>query len=172
VRDVETLSANEDTWGLLSGAAHERQTVVVYPVLDHALVHCPSCRGRATVYRHEEGVRLACPACGHSRTAPWSRRHYDPGPTLPAPENYDAGYLPFDAPLWLETECCGGNRLWAMNESHLDYLGAYVSETQREREFPSPPGNRQLAYKLPKWMKLAKNRDEILRSIDRLRATL
>jgi hypothetical protein len=80
--------------------------------------------------------------------------------------------LPFDAPLWLETECCGGNRLWAMNESHLDFLAAYISETQREREFPSPPGDRGLGYKLPKWMKLARNRDEILRSIDRLRATL
>jgi hypothetical protein len=79
---------------------------------------------------------------------------------------------PFDAPLWLETECCGGKRLWALNRSHLDYLAGYVAETQREREFPSPPGKRQLASKLPKWMKLAKDREEILRAIDRLRTTL
>jgi hypothetical protein len=38
--------------------------------------------------------------------------------------------------LWPETECCGGNRLSAMNESPLD-LAAYIAETQREREFRS-----------------------------------
>ena len=87
-------------------------------------------------------------------------------------ETYDAGAPPFGARLWLEAECCGGKRLWALNGEHLEYLSAYVAEMQREREFPSPPGNRQLAYKLPRWMKLAKNRDEIIRVIDRLRLTL
>jgi predicted RNA-binding Zn-ribbon protein involved in translation (DUF1610 family) len=145
----------------------------VYPVLDHALVHCPSCDGRATVMHREDGTRLACPECGHTKTTTRPRdkpswlRYRDV--TL---EAYDADLPPFGARLWLETECCGGNRLWAMNESHLHYLAAYISETQREREFPSPPGDRQLAYKLPTWMKLAKNRDEVLRSIERLRATL
>jgi hypothetical protein len=50
------------------------------------------------------------------------------------------------------------------------YISDYVAELQCNREFPSPSGNRQLAYKFPKWMKLAKNRDEILRVIERLRA--
>jgi len=86
--------------------------------------------------------------------------------------SYAIGANPFGAALWLDAECCGGERIWALNESHLDYLAAYVAERQRERAFPSPPGRRQLAYKLPKWMKLAKNRDEVLRAIERLRATL
>ena len=85
---------------------------------------------------------------------------------------YAYGTPPFGANLWLEADCCGGERLWALNEIHLDYLEAYVAETQREREFPSPPGNRQLACKLPRWMKLAKNRNEVLQTIDRLRRTL
>jgi hypothetical protein len=85
---------------------------------------------------------------------------------------YDAGVPPFEARLWLEIECCGGKRLWALNATHLDYLAAYVAETQRERAFPSPSGARQLASKLPKWMKLARNRDEVLRAIDSLRKTL
>jgi hypothetical protein len=87
-------------------------------------------------------------------------------------ETYERDEPPFGARLWLEAECCGGNRLWALNERHLAYLADYVAETQREREFPSPPGSRQLGYKLPKWMKLAKNRDEVLKTVDRLRATL
>ena len=85
---------------------------------------------------------------------------------------YQHGEPPFGAALWLEAECCGGKRLWALNETQLDYLGAYVAETQREREFPSPSGKRQLAYKLSRWMKLAKNRDDVLEAIDRLRRTL
>jgi len=52
--------------------------------------------------------------------------------------------------LWLVTECCGGNVLWALNEPHLDYLERFASSTKRDRDFPSLPGNRGLAYKLPK----------------------
>jgi hypothetical protein len=78
----------------------------------------------------------------------------------------------FDARLWLETECCGGHRLWALNERHLDYLTAFVASTDRTREFPSPPGNRQIADKLPVWLVEAKHRGEVLRALDRLRATL
>jgi len=85
---------------------------------------------------------------------------------------YDSGNTLFGAGLWLETECCGGRRLWALNERHLSYLGAFVGSTDRSREFPSPPGNRQLADKLPKWMIEAKHRDEVLRALDRLRMTL
>lgn len=81
-------------------------------------------------------------------------------------ETYNAGEPPFGAALWLETECCGGNRLWALNESHLEYLANYVAKTRRKHEFPN------FTFKLPKWMKLAKNRDEVLRAIDRLRSTL
>lgn len=138
---------------------------------DTALVHCPSCDAKATVFWAGDGLRLGCTECGHAKTAPWSRRHYERGPEMSL-VTYEYDDPPFGAALWLEAKYCGGNRLWALNERHLEYLAGYVAETQCEREFPSPPGNRQLAYKLPKWMKLAKNRDEVLKTIDRLRATL
>ena len=145
-----------------------------------ASVHCPSCDGRAVVfwYLNEKTtssdlqgtyeLRLSCGNCGHSQSHP--RRLNSEWQTI-APERYSDGEPPFGARLWLQTDCCG-NTLWAVNEQHLDYIAAYVAETQREREFPSPPGDRQLAYKLPKWMKLGKNRDEILRAVERLRAML
>jgi hypothetical protein len=78
----------------------------------------------------------------------------------------------FGLPLWLATECCGGHVLWAVNESHLDYLERFVSSTNRDGDFPSPSGNRGLSYKLPKWMQLAHNRDELLHSIRGLRERL
>jgi len=54
----------------------------------------------------------------------------------------------------------------------LDYLKRFVESTSRDRDFPSPSGNRQLAYKLPKWMQVAKHRDEILHTLERLETSL
>jgi hypothetical protein len=66
-------------------------------------------------------------------------------------------------------ECCGGRTLWAFNERHLEILEAYVGARIRERgEYR---GMTMLA-KLPAWLKSAKNRDVILRSICRLRTSL
>jgi hypothetical protein len=62
--------------------------------------------------------------------------------------------------------------LWALNEPHLDYLERFISSTTRDRDFPSLPGNRGLAYELPKWMQIARNRQELLRTISRLRRRL
>jgi hypothetical protein len=71
-------------------------------------------------------------------------------------------------PLWLRTECCGGHFLWANNEAHLDDLGSHVGATLRER----PDGASGLSWYVPAWMKQAKHRDEVLRSLGRLRASL
>ena len=152
-----------------------------------ALVHCPSCDGRAVVFwflnEHATSndldgmyeLRLSCGNCGHSQSHP--RRLNSEWQTI-APERYSDGEPPFGARLWLRTDCCG-NTLWAVNAQHLDYIAAYVAETQRDREFSSSPfpgswtwRDRGLAWKLPKWMKLAKNREEVLRAVERLRATL
>lgn len=78
----------------------------------------------------------------------------------------------FGLSLWLREECCGGQLLWANNALHLDYLLRFIASKERDRDFPSPPGNRGLAYKLPKWMQLASNRDELLRAGERLRSRL
>ena len=132
--------------------------------VDHVLVRCPSCGGQARVEPAAAGLRLTCPHCGHSATDR-DRRSLDLA-------DYDSGRLAFNAQLWLSAECCGGHQLWAVNARHLDYLTDYIGETQRNRAFPSPPGDRQLAYKLPAWMKAAKHRDEVLRTLARLRETL
>jgi hypothetical protein len=85
---------------------------------------------------------------------------------------YNEGHPPFGAALWLETECCGRNRLWALNERHLDYLERFVLSSNREAEFPSVGGNRQLADWFPAWLVSRKHRDEVAKAIRRLRATL
>ncbi|HEY0458416.1 MAG TPA: hypothetical protein VGC97_04640 [Pyrinomonadaceae bacterium] len=70
--------------------------------------------------------------------------------------------------LWLEISCCG-TTLWAYNQKHLEMLESYVSAKLRER---TVKGRSSVLSKLPKWIKSAKNRDEILRAIAKLRGKL
>jgi hypothetical protein len=74
----------------------------------------------------------------------------------------------FGLPLWLQTRCCG-HVLWANNEGHLLFLERYVGAKLRERV---PNRNGSLPSRLPTWIKLARNRDELLRCLARLRASL
>lgn len=76
----------------------------------------------------------------------------------------------FRHPLWLQMPCCG-HVLWAYNTAHLAFLREYVQADLRER-VPVPNTNNTLASKLPRWMKSAKNRDEVLKGIARLEALL
>jgi hypothetical protein len=69
----------------------------------------------------------------------------------------------FHLPLWLQTTCCNEN-LWALNPRHLDYLESYVSAELREGH-----GHGTMASKLPRWVMSAKNREEVLRCISKLR---
>ncbi len=87
-------------------------------------------------------------ATGGAWVAPASGRTWDG--TLESPAGIERH---FGAELLLQASCCGGRLLWVRNASHLDYLEAYVASAQRSREFPSPPGDRTLGYKLPRWMK-------------------
>jgi hypothetical protein len=58
------------------------------------------------------------------------------------------------------------------NEAHLDHLERFVASINRDHDVPSPPGNRGLSHKLPKWMQPAGHRDERFRAIARLRQRL
>lgn len=136
------------------------------------LVRCPRCDALAVVAAppgdqrrpNERPARLTCEACALVREAAapefgWGEH---------APVAHDAW---FDAPLYLQARCCGDHVLWARNRAHLDWLerviGAGVRASQR-----TPSGGRALSTKLPAWLTAARHRDEVLRQIGRLRATL
>lgn len=155
--------------------------------LDPVLVVCPRCAARATVRGDRSRARLVCEACGLART--WDGDHLhvlvggapmvldrgehawvDPDTgrgvrTFVEPQGADAR---FGAPLWLRSECCGGQLVWANNTAHLDYLEAYVMARLRE----DTPGPAPLSAKLPAWMKSAKNREEVSKHLSRLRRRL
>jgi ribosomal protein S27AE len=129
-----------------------------YDFLDEILVRCPRCGARVVV----RGGRLACGGC--ALVQDWGRSvALGPEPHL-------------GVGLWLQAPCCGGKTLWALNERHLDWLEGYVAAEFRERPLSgiTTPGasSSRMARKLPAWLKSAKHRDEVLRAIARLRATL
>lgn len=60
-----------------------------------------------------------------------------------------------------------GKSVWALNLEHLDYLIQYISADLREK--PSRFIHRTASYRLPKYMKLAKNRAGIVKLLHQLR---
>jgi hypothetical protein len=135
------------------------------------LVVCPRCEGCATSRRSGavKGMAaprtLACPACGHS--ARWSAGGVVSRTSRSARDEY------FGLPLWLRAPC-DGHTLWAYNREHLEFIAAFVAAGLRERTRDPQRGwsNRSLASRLPRWIKLARHRDEVLRAVAKLRRRL
>lgn len=148
----------------------------IYEFYEEFLVVCPKCGGRAKVvideaefallptrksekYRNQFYAprRLICLNCLH--------RDLWKGNQILTGGNVD---WYFQLPLWLQISCCG-EVLWAYNRSHLEMLENYVGAKLRER---TVKGRNSFLSKLPKWIKSAKNRDEILKAIGKLKGKL
>ncbi|MEV5609588.1 hypothetical protein [Streptomyces sp. NPDC052225] len=148
-----------------------------YDFLDSVMVRCPACEKAARVVPapREPGPqvlslfrprRLVCLNCGLSRT--WSGRcvALARGTSGPATDPY------FGLPLWLQTETRHG-WLWAYDLEHLDLIRRFAEATLRERAPWYDHGRKMtLVARLPVWVKRAGNRDEIVRAVDRIRASL
>ncbi|MCC3767844.1 hypothetical protein [Streptomyces sp. UNOC14_S4] len=134
------------------------------------LVRCPKCARQAQVVAatgDDRSRRLVCRHCGLSRQRkdgePIVHRWYgDPDMADPY----------FHVPLWLQTHTRHG-RLWAYSPEHLTVLRQYVAAALREHD-PWHEHWRKMGMigRLPAWIKHAKNRDEVLRGLDRMRASL
>lgn len=135
------------------------------------LVVCPRCSGCA-VSRPLAGWappdsaprRVSCTAC------PLSGERQSAAPARGRDDSRDPF---FRLPLWLQTPCCG-KVLWALNEEHLAFLEGFVGAGLRERAADAGTGwaNRSTASRLPLWVKSAKNRDQVLKGLERLRGRL
>lgn len=140
---------------------------------DEFLVVCPRCgsRGKVVIDEAEFGNlsekkvnearnrlfgprKFVCTNCVHRER--WA------GSQVVTGSNRD-WYFGFK--LWLEIECCG-ELLWAYNLEHLRMIEEYVGAKLRER---TKKGRNSFFSKLPPWIKSAKNRDEVLKAIRRLR---
>jgi hypothetical protein len=148
------------------------------------LVVCP--RSAAQAWVRDRGpaatprVALTCPHCGLSQF--WAAA--EPGTphsvTAADPQRYPPGVVAigapvdwyFHLPLWLQTSCCG-ETLWAYNAAHLDFIEDYVRATLREHARGEHGWrNQALGNRLPRWMKDGKNREDVLKCVERLREKL
>ncbi|MDV9168969.1 hypothetical protein R6V09_02290 [Streptomyces sp. W16] len=135
------------------------------------LVRCPRCERIAHFEqrpytppdadgRRYPHTRLVCRSCGLCRI--------DKGPRRPSLRTGG----PYYPALWLRTGTRHGE-LWAYNLQHLDLIRRFVAADLRERAPWYDTGHKMtLVARLPAWMKSAKNRAEVLRAVDRLRATV
>lgn len=140
----------------------------IYEFGDEFLIVCPRCSSCAKVLPVENKEmkinqilfaprKMVCPNCGHNEL--WKKTSIAVGAAF---DWY------FRRPLWLQIECCQ-NVLWAYNRRHLEFIENYVAAKIRQR---APRINKSVASRLPQWIKNAKNRDEILKCVARLRSKL
>ncbi|MFF4354061.1 hypothetical protein [Streptomyces sp. NPDC001530] len=149
-----------------------------YDFTESIVVRCPRCERIAHVRPVPDGEgqgtrpcfraprRLTCHGCGLSRQTDSERVSLWRSSVGPALDPY------FRAPLWLQTETRHG-WLWAYNLEHLAFLRQFVAASLRERAPWYDIGQKMtVVARLPVWIKSAKNRDEVLRAVERIRATV
>jgi hypothetical protein len=139
--------------------------------LDDIRVKCPKCGGAGLIARIDAAPtrikahafaprRFQCSACTHR--VEWR------GSAFMIAGAHDP-YLRL--PLQLQTRTRHGV-LYAYNAAHLDWIESFVAAGLRERRIDQGMANRSIASRLPAWVKAAKNRDDVLRALARLRRRL
>lgn len=124
---------------------------------DRTLVVCPKCKGKAIVKKTDDpdSADLHCLSCHYINSKPINIKDRDYSLTT---DYY------FNCELWLQASF-KNELFWAHNYEHLVYMKQYIGAGLRERndrEFFT------LVEKLPGFIKSAKNRDKLLKLIDRL----
>jgi hypothetical protein len=122
------------------------------------LVACPGCHNKASAKLDidEKKARLVCLHCGYNKEKTTTIK---PGGTIEMPAHQF-----FDAQLWLQAPF-KNEIFWAYNMEHLSYLQKYIAASLREHKDRT---RFTLLEKLPKFYHDAKNREDLLKVIDKL----
>lgn len=138
-------------------------------------LECPRCgkAARSICLDRKMTWRLTCLHCTYThlasrkaskhRSQPWEQRNW----WTRMKAHGGAVDRLFGLPLWFRVPCAG-SMLWAYNLDHLTLLEQYVQATLRERQ-GSTGNHHSIAVRLPRWMKLAHNREAILKAIQLLK---
>jgi predicted RNA-binding Zn-ribbon protein involved in translation (DUF1610 family) len=126
-------------------------------------VICPSCSKQAIARTNvgEKQARLLCVHCGHNAVSA-TLHAYKKGKTL---EVKQAAHLFFDAELWFAAPF-KGEVFCAYNPEHLEYIEQYIAAKISEHKDRT---HFTLLEKLPKFYHEAKNREGLLKLIDKLK---
>lgn len=174
-------------WSMTIRRHMEHERVHYYDWMYHVLIRCPRCGAQAVSrcrsrtqaskntlicsHRHpgHRSRQLSCAACGYSQSR--IGNDFMPGPK---PIDPTSGH-----DLWLQARTAH-SVVYAYNLDHLAALKSFIAADQRERRrFEYVERNdpnktvtmwRNSTYfsRLPRWMKLAKNRVAIVRAIEML----
>lgn len=109
------------------------------------------------VNKPKDKVELKCSTCKQEK-------RYDVSPSLTYANKIQATDPYFGLQLWLQIPL-DDNILWAYNYDHLHYLKAYVAAKLREERVVT---KYSMTQNLPNFIKLARNRDRVLKAIERL----
>jgi hypothetical protein len=109
------------------------------------------------VLKYQSKMKVRCSGCGNEQL-------YKTNYQLTYADNHQATDPFLGLQLWLQIPV-DTNIFWAYNHEHLAFLKNYVAAKLREEEIVSKYSLRQ---KLPNFIKLAKNRDKILKVIEKL----
>ena len=71
----------------------------------------------------------------------------------------------YNLPLWFQKGVCK-NVLWAYNQEHIAYLDRYIKAGLRERN-NNGSGNGTMVSRLPKFIKEARNREKLLKVLEK-----
>ncbi|MFJ7824854.1 hypothetical protein [Psychrobacillus sp. NPDC096623] len=138
---------------------------------DLFLVQCPRCNSCARIYTPNRAIgeneprylgheskRLLCVKCGYTKDIHPKRKWNNLWAISHQLYNVKQGVdWYFGLPLYLQTQCCG-QKLWFFNYEHLFGVENYIKERVR----PSGLYYLSAESRLPIWMKLSKNRDDVL----------
>lgn len=128
--------------------------------------YCPQCgqffhRSINHVSMPKVTLKVSCPHCDHS--AAYGANNLIESHVVPRDVPTDDYYF---LPLWL-TLPFKGHVVWAFNHTHLSLLHRYIAADLREKRLHD--GNaKSIEQKLPKWMKLRKNREPLLKILAKL----
>ena len=126
---------------------------------NEVLIICPSCGKKATakVDFETKKARSFCMNCGYNKEVATTLSQ-NASLQMPAHSFFNAG-------LWLQTSF-KNEIFYAYNDGHLDYLERYISATLREHKDRI---GFTLIEKLPKFYHEAKNRESLLKIIEKLK---
>jgi len=191
---------------------YQGDPIRMYDLMDHFIVHCPKCNGKAEIEVNEflrfKSAKLRCGTCYFSENVLNRTRYRSSGigwclhcstklslkieerKTQPAyisancpecnkkskiKENWetfvmkykDQGIIDpaFGLDLWYQDEV-KGEIIWAYNDTHLHEIRNYVKAELRERT--TNRFKMTMVEKLPNFIKLAKNRDDVMKALDRM----
>ena len=138
------------------------ENLVLSDFYDEVWVVCPACEKKAMAKRNaeEKSARLFCVHCGYNKDLSTASGK-NGSVTMPA-------NVFFDADLWLKA-AFKNELFWAYNPTHLEYLARYIEAGLREHKDRT---HFTLLEKLPRFYQEAKNREGLLKVIEKLRSKI